>query len=176
MSALRTSDLPSRPHKTHNLLRSSELNQAASSMSDPKPIRKQHSHEVSSPSTFSETGERHSFGVTSPEYAAPSGFLNLVTLSSARPRSALFHAESVHGVVAPRGFLSFSSRHDFRRALPLQLESAIAKTTFRPRQPMTTEAIIECQKQLPPISVASRIDPQTEPSLRDSCTWKIRSQ
>jgi len=57
-----------------------------------------------------------------------------VTLSSARPRSALFHAESVHGVVAPRGFLSFSSRHDFRRALPLQLVSAIAKTTFSPRQ------------------------------------------
>jgi len=49
-------------------------------------------------------GSGHSFGFTSPEYAAPSGFLNLLTLSSTRPRSALFHAESVLGVVTPRGF------------------------------------------------------------------------
>jgi hypothetical protein len=38
-------------------------------------------------------------GLTSPDCAAPSGFLNLLTLYSACAFSALFHAESVHGVL-----------------------------------------------------------------------------
>jgi hypothetical protein len=43
-------------------------------------------------------------GFTSPSYAASSGFLNLLTLYSALALSALFHAESVLGVEALRGF------------------------------------------------------------------------
>jgi hypothetical protein len=43
-------------------------------------------------------------GVTSPTCAAPSGFLNLLTPCSALFSTALFHAESVHGVETPRGF------------------------------------------------------------------------
>jgi hypothetical protein len=43
-------------------------------------------------------------GLTTPGFAAPPGFLNLLTLFSARAPSALFHAESVLGVVAFRGF------------------------------------------------------------------------
>jgi len=43
-------------------------------------------------------------GITSPDYAAPSGFLNLLTRCSALALSALFHAESVLGVEALRGF------------------------------------------------------------------------
>jgi len=41
---------------------------------------------------------------TSPGSSTPSGFLNLVTSCSALTLSALFHAESVHGVEALRGF------------------------------------------------------------------------
>jgi len=43
-------------------------------------------------------------GITSPGYATSSGFLNLLTSCSALILSALFHAESVHGVEALRGF------------------------------------------------------------------------
>jgi hypothetical protein len=42
--------------------------------------------------------------VSTPDSAAPSGFLNLLTLSSAHAASALFHADSVLGVSAFRGF------------------------------------------------------------------------
>jgi hypothetical protein len=43
-------------------------------------------------------------GVTSPGCATPSGFLSLLTSCSALIRTALFHAESVPGVEALRGF------------------------------------------------------------------------
>lgn len=43
-------------------------------------------------------------GIASPDSATSSGFLNLVTSCSALILSALFHAESVHGVEALRGF------------------------------------------------------------------------
>jgi len=43
-------------------------------------------------------------GIASPSSATPSGFLNLVTSCSALILSALFHAESVRGVEALRGF------------------------------------------------------------------------
>lgn len=162
--------------KNPRLLAKSRASSRISEKSSPKLARKQHSHEVSSPSTSLRVRKRRSSGFTSPGSAAPSGFLNLLTLSSARPLSALFHADSVHGVVAPRGFLSFSSRHDFRRALPLQLESAIAQTTSVTDSTSTTEVISDHQPLAPPSPVASRFDPRTEPSLRDSCTWKIRSR
>jgi hypothetical protein len=38
-------------------------------------------------------------GIALPDCAAPSGFLNLLTLHSSCAFSALFHAESVHGVL-----------------------------------------------------------------------------
>jgi len=40
-------------------------------------------------------------GLASPDCAAPSGFLNLLTLYSTCAFSALFHAESIHGVLLP---------------------------------------------------------------------------
>jgi hypothetical protein len=43
-------------------------------------------------------------GSTAPGYAAPPGFLNLLTLYSALVLLALFHARSAPGVEAPRGF------------------------------------------------------------------------
>lgn len=43
-------------------------------------------------------------GIASPDYVAPSGFLNLLTRSSAHAPSALFHADAVPGVPALRGF------------------------------------------------------------------------
>jgi hypothetical protein len=60
-------------------------------------------HGVSPPSTSS-TQAATDIGLTSPDYAAPPGFLNLLTLCSTRAATALFHAESVHGVPASRGF------------------------------------------------------------------------
>jgi ABC-type transport system involved in cytochrome c biogenesis permease subunit len=42
--------------------------------------------------------------VASPDYAPPSGFLNLLTVYSACALSALFHAESIHGIETFRGF------------------------------------------------------------------------
>ena len=38
-------------------------------------------------------------GLTWPDCAAPTGFLNLLTPYSAYAFSALFHAESVHGIL-----------------------------------------------------------------------------
>lgn len=43
-------------------------------------------------------------GFSSPDCAAPSGFLDLLTRYSALVRSALFRADSVHGVHVLRGF------------------------------------------------------------------------
>jgi hypothetical protein len=60
-------------------------------------------HGVSPPST-SLMRAATDIGLTSPDLAAPSGFLNLVTPCSARTPTALFHAESVLGVSAFRGF------------------------------------------------------------------------
>jgi hypothetical protein len=54
--------------------------------------------------TTSQTQTATNIGLTTPDSAAPSGFLNLLALYSARALSALFHAESVPGVMAFRGF------------------------------------------------------------------------
>jgi hypothetical protein len=73
---------------------------------------------VPSPSTFlmqAATG----VGSTEPDFAAPSGFLNLVTRCSARTPTALFHAESVRGVSCLQRLPPPARRHGFRRALPL---------------------------------------------------------
>jgi hypothetical protein len=58
---------------------------------------------VSSPTTFQDGGSSLYRGCL-PRRRAPSGFLNLLTHSSAHVPSALFHAESVPGVPALRGF------------------------------------------------------------------------
>jgi hypothetical protein len=57
--------------------------------------------------------------LTSPDFAASLGFLNLVTLSSACTPTALSHAESVRGVPCLQRIPPPARRHDFRRALPL---------------------------------------------------------
>jgi hypothetical protein len=73
---------------------------------------------VSPPSTSLIRAATH-IGLTSPDFAAPSGFLNLVTPCSARTSTALFHAEAVPGVSCLQRFPPPARRHDFRRALPL---------------------------------------------------------
>jgi len=62
------------------------------------------SHEVSFPYDVSETRAATYTGVASPGCATPPGFLNLMASCSALVRTALFHAESVPGVEALRGF------------------------------------------------------------------------
>jgi hypothetical protein len=57
-------------------------------------------------------------GLASPDCAAPSGFLNLVTLSSARAATALFRAVSTHGICSSQRFPPPSGRHGSRRACP----------------------------------------------------------
>jgi hypothetical protein len=62
-----------------------------------------HSRGVCSPTTYEiRTATNTKF--TSPGCATPSGFLSLLTFCSTLTLSALFHAESVHGVETLRGF------------------------------------------------------------------------
>jgi hypothetical protein len=56
------------------------------------------------PYDVSEMGTATHTELASPGCATPSGFLYLLTYFSALIRTALFHAESVHGVGALRGF------------------------------------------------------------------------
>jgi len=56
------------------------------------------------PYDVSKTQAATNIGFTSPNCAASSGFLCLLTLYSASVRTALFHAESVRGVETLRGF------------------------------------------------------------------------
>jgi hypothetical protein len=69
-----------------------------------RPVHELLSHGVSFPYDVSKMG-----AATNTEFASfgcdtPPGFLNLLTYSSALIRTALFHAESVYGVEALRGF------------------------------------------------------------------------
>jgi len=85
------------------------------------------------PYDVSETRAATCTGFTSPGCAAPSGFLSLLTLCSALARTALFHAESVHGVEALRGF-----------PLPVAATAFAARCPFSPvptRRPGTGSRI-----------------------------------
>jgi hypothetical protein len=97
-------------------------------------------------------------GIASPGCATPSGFLNLVTSCSAHTRTALFHAESVHGVEALRGF-------------PLP----VAATAFAAPCPSSS-----WPAHRPRLGASPKANSSTPPSahalLRDSCTWKVRSR
>jgi hypothetical protein len=67
-------------------------------------VHKRLSLGVSLPYDVSETRAATDTGIASPGFATPSDFLSLLTFLSALVRTALFHAESVHGVEALRGF------------------------------------------------------------------------
>jgi hypothetical protein len=67
-----------------------------------------------------QTQEATDIGFTSPNYAPPSGFLNLLTFYSSCALSALFHAESVHGIETFRGFPFPVAATTLRCALPLR--------------------------------------------------------
>jgi hypothetical protein len=69
-----------------------------------KSVHEPLSHGVFFPYDVSEMGGATYAELASPGCATPSGFLNLLTLFSTLIRTALFHAESVHGVGALRGF------------------------------------------------------------------------
>jgi hypothetical protein len=69
-----------------------------------KPIHERLSHGVLCPYDVSEMTAATSTEFASLGCATPSGFLNLLTLYSTLIRTALFHAESVLGVEALRGF------------------------------------------------------------------------
>jgi hypothetical protein len=62
------------------------------------------SHGVFLPYDVSEMGAATNTELASPGCGPPPGFLNLLTVFSTLIRTALFHAESVHGVEALRGF------------------------------------------------------------------------
>jgi len=78
--------------------------------------------------------------LTSLDCAASSGFLNLVTPRSARVRTALFHAESVPGIEAFRGFpllraaIAFTTRSPQPRARPPRLFSCSVPKNGAPEE------------------------------------------
>jgi hypothetical protein len=118
------------------------------------------SHGVSCPHDVSEMGVATFTEPAELGYAAPSGFLNLLTPCSTLIRTALSHAESVHRVEALRGF-------------PLP----VAATAFTARCP-------PARGDDPPANASTslrRATPQrrhdvTPRKLRDSCTWEVRSR
>lgn len=69
-----------------------------------QPFQESLSLGVLFPYDVSERRAATNAGFASPSCAAPSGFLSLLTHCSALLRTALFHAESVLGVEALRGF------------------------------------------------------------------------
>jgi hypothetical protein len=99
-------------------------------------------HGVSSPTTY-QTKAATCIGVASPNYAASSGFLNLLTLSSALVLSALSHAESVPGVEALRGF-------------PLP----VAATVFTARCPQASRRLVDSASTRDPKNAPSTPPPQ----------------
>jgi hypothetical protein len=118
------------------------------------------SHGVSFPHDVSEMGAATTPEVASLGCAAPSGFLNLLTLSSALIRTALFHAESVRRVEALRGF-------------PLP----VAATAFTARGPPARGAGPPTEAPAPLRRARPRRRPSGTPrELKDSCTWEVRSR
>jgi hypothetical protein len=96
------------------------------------------SHEVLLPYSVSPPGAAAESGrvcLTRPP--APSGFLDLLTLSSAPSLVALFHATSAHGVVPFRAFLLPCSRTPSPAPIPScrSGEPADRPTRLRPRPP-----------------------------------------
>lgn len=85
---------------------------------------------VSSPTT-SRDGSSHLCRACLARLRAPSGFLNLLTLFSALVPSALFHAESVHGVVTLRGFPLPVAATTFAALYPWTGSPALAKHVCR---------------------------------------------
>jgi hypothetical protein len=82
-------------------------------------------------------------GSTAPGCAAPSGFLNLLTLCSALVLLALFHARSAPGVEALRGFplpvaaTAFTARGPLSHMRPSKRDEALAplRRTTRQQRP-----------------------------------------
>jgi hypothetical protein len=70
--------------------------------------------------------------LTSLDCAAPSGFLNLLTLHSDHALSALFHADSVHGIRALRGFPPPVATTALTAACPSALNSALLGRSITP--------------------------------------------
>jgi hypothetical protein len=79
--------------------------------------------------------------IASPGFATSSGFLNLVTFYSALIPTALFHAESVHGVEALRGFplpvaaTTFAARCPSASSLCTGLASVLTRRPTLRRRP-----------------------------------------
>jgi hypothetical protein len=76
------------------------------------------SHEVCSPSAYPRTRQRPHGAACLTTPPAPLGFLDLSTLWSATCLSALFHAESAHGVAPYRALLPSRSRTPSPAPLP----------------------------------------------------------
>ena len=95
-----------------------------------KLVGKRPFHGVSPPSTSS-TQAATDIGLTSPDFAAPSGFLSLLTRCSTHAVTALFHAASVHGVSASRGFPLPLAATTFAARCPSCLWSRRGASDFR---------------------------------------------
>jgi len=100
------SEHPGAPVCVSCLRQSSEelVNKRSTHSGTHKLVHEPLSHGVSFPHDVSEMGAATNTEVASLGCAASSGFLNLLTLSSALIRTALSHAESVRRVEALRGF------------------------------------------------------------------------
>jgi hypothetical protein len=94
--------------------------------------------EVSSPTASPRTGQRHSDQVCLTWPPAPTGFLNLMALSSAPSLLALFHARSAHGVRPTELFSSRAAVRCSQRLCPHDVQvpqHAFQKTSFSSRMP-----------------------------------------
>jgi len=111
-------------------------------------VHKRLSHGVSLPYDVSETRAATDTGIASPGCATPSGFLSLLAFLSALIRTALFHAESVPGVEALRGFPLPVAATVFTARCPLADHS--------PREPHHSSALMNAVRRRPTMSRPAR--------------------
>jgi hypothetical protein len=124
-----------------------------------KPVHERFSLEVLFPYDVSEMTAATYAELASLDCASSSGFLNLLTLCSALIRTALFHAESVPGVGALRGF-----------PLPVATTAFAALYPFSLDRPLRAPPLLRSEKHS--INGAFR----DAAWLRDSCIREIRSR
>ena len=124
-----------------------------------RPVHEPLSHGVPFPYDVSKTKAATNTELTSPGCATPVGFLNLLAFHSALIRTALFHAESVLGVEALRGF-----------SLP------VAATAFAALCPFSLDRTLRAPLRLRSEKRGVSNARHDTVRLGDSCTWEVRSR
>jgi len=85
-------------------------------------------HEVSCPSAFPRTGQRHRWSSFHTRPPAPSGSHNLLALRSAPSLLALFHARSALGLLPPEPFSSQAAVRCLQRRSPPGVQAVAARS------------------------------------------------